>query len=242
MKKTLLVIAISAFLTACGSGGGSSNSEANTTENTAGNSVNTPAVSTVPAADKKDTSLILNDIAKSEINQFVLNGKTVNLMPQGMNPGGFFMNNGGNIFGDTLTKAVSGRKYTETRFGILVPDDADLVAFSQGTVTVLDDMPTANVETKYSGDFVNYDKNKKSFNNGTVDVGVNFALKNIKIDTFDDQTGKKLGDTMTGSITGNQFTFDSGKGKGQFYGSQAAELSGIHKDGNVVTSFGAKKQ
>ncbi|MDP8099134.1 transferrin-binding protein-like solute binding protein [Pasteurella atlantica] len=241
MKKTLLVIAISTVLTACGSGGsGGSNSNNKVVDTKKDTQTTNPIVNN--DTTKKDTTLkgvVLKDISKADINKFELNGKTIMLMPNGFNVARFLTNSGGSFNGDTLTKSVSGTKYAETRFGILAPDNADVIGFSQGKVTAVKDMPTKNAVVKYLGDFVVYEN--KEFETGTVDIDVNFGLKNIKIDAFADGSDKVI-KTAKGTISGNQFTVDSGKGKGQFYGSKAAELSGVYKDGDIVASFGAKKQ
>lgn len=224
MKRTLLVIAISTVLAACSSGGSDSSS-------------NTTPKPTTPSVKPADKNLVLNNVSKNNLNKFVLNGKTIDLVPNGISSGGFFINNGGNFAGDTLTKAISGKNYTETRFGILVPKNAEVVAFSQGSVTPLKDIPTAKANVQYLGDSVTYNIEKKDFESGKVKVDVNFGLKEIKVT----KKGTKYNATMAGTIKGNQFVLDGGNGKGQFYGQKAAELSGVHKNKNLVTAFGAKK-
>ncbi|MBR0573328.1 MULTISPECIES: hypothetical protein [Pasteurellaceae] len=181
MKKTLLVIAISTVLTACGSGGsGGSNSNNKVVDTKKDTQTTNPIVNN--DTTKKDTTLkgvVLKDISKADINKFELNGKTIMLIPNGFNVARFLTNSGGSFNGDTLTKSVSGTKYAETRFGILAPKGADVVGFSQGKVTALSDMPTKNAVVKYLGDFVVYEN--KEFETGTVDIDVNFGLKILRL-------------------------------------------------------------
>ncbi|MDP8171684.1 transferrin-binding protein-like solute binding protein [Pasteurella skyensis] len=188
--------------------------------------------------NSNERNIFLNNIPKEEINQFVLNGTEITLVPSNVSITGMIINNRGIFYGDTLTKAASGTKYSYFRFGILVPENSDMLGFSQGELTTLDDMPVSNTDVKYIGDFVNYDAGLQEFTRGDMDINVNFYNKTLTIE----QSSEQLNKTMKGDITGNTFTFDSGKGKGQFYGSQAAEMGGVHKDHNTVTSFGAKKQ
>ncbi len=169
------------------------------------------------------------------MNEFILNGTKVDLIPAGFSVGGFFTQAGGNINGDTLNRVVSGSKYQSSRFGILAPAGKDPVGFSQGEQTRVADMPLTGTDVKYSGDYAVYKIQDKTFGEtGTIDVTVNFADKKLSIKPDNHVT-------MNGNITGNAFTFDDGKGKGQFYGSQAAELGGVHKNDKYITAFGAKK-
>ncbi len=231
MKKVLLVIALSTVLTACGSSSGGS-SHSGGIDNNGGKNI-TP---TIPNKDG-NKNLVLNDVTKSDMNKLVLDGKTIELVPSFMRSKGFYR-----IQDRTSARAISGNKYKETRFGILVPDyNAKPVAISQGNVTSINDMPTQDIVVTYLGDFVGYNKDKKSFEEGEVKVDINFALKDMTINAF--KNNERLG-FMKGKVVGNQFTFGSekGQGKGQFYGSQAAELSGYHEGKHSVISFGAKKK
>ncbi len=225
MKKTLLVITLSTVLTACGSSGGSSNT---------GSVANDTGKHITPIENPKENP-VLKDV--KDMNKFTLNGKTIELIPSFIHSGGFYKTQDKNS-----ARNISGNKYKETRFGVLIPDyNEEPIAISQGNVTPVDNMPK-NIQVKYLGDFVNYSKNKKRFETGSIDVNVDFGTKEIEVDVFDNKHIEKYGDTMTGKVSGNQFTFDEGKGHGTFYGSQASELSGVHKSENSVTVFGAKKQ
>ncbi len=180
-------------------------------------------------------NLVLEDGSKLNINKFELKGQTIDLIPDDWNKAGFFTNQDNN----SLIKSVSGNKYNETRFGILVPNNTNPIAFAQGNVTPINDMPTKNIIVEYLGDYVSYNQDLKEFDYGNISIDVNFGLKDMTLSSINEHGNKE---DFKGVIIGNQFTFDNGRGKGQFYGSQASELSGTLQNEEGVTSFGAKKQ
>ncbi len=254
MKNTLLVAAISMALVACSSG-----SSVSTTDS--GKKADTPKKT---QTDKKDTDTSKKDtpkkdntpkpsrtdkiidteqhnVAQNKLNEFVLDGKDIKLIPSIISVEEIFTNVGGNINGDTLTKAVSGTKYKYARFGVLVPEGKDALSFAQGVETAVSDMPTED-GIKYAGDAITYDKGTpKTFEKGKLTAIANF--KQHKLIANPEKSDKAL----IATIDGNKFSFEktdgegAGKGSGKFYGPQAAELSGTYVGKKHTTAFGAKR-
>ncbi len=254
IQKTLLILALSGTLVACGSSSSQGshapkpNNQGTQKDTNKKNDKNdkkdekdqgdthNPTPEHGILNDKAGKHLVLVDKPTQNINKFVLDGQEIDLIPNGFTVGGIHKQVGSSINGDTLDRAVSGTRYQVSRFGIIAPAGKDAFAFSQGMHTAVGDLPSGTA-VKYKGDYVAYSlKNKTFLNNGTFDATVNFADKTLKLKPDHDDS-----DGLPAHITGNTFTFDDGKGKGRFYGSQAAELGGVYQDDQIV-AFGGKKQ
>lgn len=253
MKNTLLVAAISMVLVACSSGSSQStvspSKKADTPNKTQPSKTDketskkeTPKKETPkPSRTDKIIDTEQHNIAQSKLNEFILDGKKIDLMPAGLSAGTIFTNDGGNINGDTLTKTVSGTKFKYTRFGILRAEGKDPLSFAQGVETKVSDMPTQD-GIEYKGHAVTYKIGKDKFEKPGEFKAIAYFGKRHELIVNPDKGEKKL----TAKIKGNSFSFvdhkDKGKGTGKFYGPQAAEFSGTYVEkGHHTTAFGAKR-
>ncbi len=191
-----------------------------------------------PSRTDKNIDAEQHNVQQNKLNKFVLDGKEIDLIPAGFNIGGIFTNNGGNINGDTLTKAVSGTKYKYARFGVLRPEGKDPVVFAQGVETAVNDIPKED-GIEYKGDTITYDIGETNFEKGEFTAVANFNKHEFIVHPNNDK--KKL----VAIIDKNSFIFKNdkgeGKGIGKFYGPQAAEMAGTYVDVSHTTAFGGKK-
>lgn len=143
------------------------------------------------------------------------------------------------VNGDDLPRIISGTKYT-SRFGLIGNGNSG-IAFSQGNATA--NMPVSGT-ANYAGDYLGYNHVTNLVGKGTLQATVNFGSKSITITASNDDAGS-LGGIYVGDIEGNTFDVEGHniKGKGQFYGNNAAEFGGTFSNNNDYSAaFGAKKQ
>lgn len=257
--NTLLALAVSAFLVACGSS--SSQSSTPPTGKTTGETTGKTTGETTDKATEKTTAgtetglqitanrttgssaSISTYAPTADLNQFVINGQTIDLTPSGFSHGGFLLlgtDNGVND--DNTQRYVSGNKYSQVRFGLLTQKGSNKVTgFSQGNVTK--DMPTEGV-LSYAGDYVGYDHESAKVGTGTIQAKVDFANKKISGSSSADSNNFPGISFSNESISANGFSLnkDGVQVEAQFYGPQAAEMSGVYNNnGNYTAAFGARK-
>lgn len=173
----------------------------------------------------------------SNLNQIIIDGKTIVLTPAGISAGGFFSTDTG-INGDDFQRIVSGTNYQYSRFGFLFKTDKNpdtVTLFSQGKLTT--DMPDTG-SANYAGDYVEHDFKQQAVRTGTLTAKADFGQRSLSV--FADVDKGKA--SFKARIAGSSFATADGAGKGHFYGPQAAELGGTYLDNGAIIAFGAKKQ
>lgn len=262
INKTLIttVISISLLLSACGGGGSSSTSTlaqatpiitggGNTnTGNTNTGNTNNNGMATVSAAKTGLNGNIIsftrgkagNNTATGNtggINKVIINGRTVDFIPQGFNT------NTINIQAGNMTRVGSGNSLTHSRYGYLVEGAGTPHLFSQGNVTANAQMPSSGTAT-YIGNAVHItvsqDGKNISTTTPTANFNVDFGAKTL---TGQINTAQRV--ELSGTIRSNTFsgTKNGVTTNGYFFGDRAAELGGTYKnaDGTVSGAYGAKK-
>lgn len=171
------------------------------------------------------------------INKVIINGKTVDFIPQGFNTGTI------NMVSGNMTRVGSGNSLTHSRYGYLVENAGTPHLFSQGNVTANAQMPNSGTAT-YTGNAVHITVSQDGKNirstTPTANFNVDFGAKTL---TGQINTAQRV--ELSGTIRSNTFsgTKNGVTTNGYFFGDRAAELGGTYKnaDGTVSGAYGAKK-
>ncbi|MGY0398511.1 MAG: transferrin-binding protein-like solute binding protein [Ostreibacterium sp.] len=270
MNKILLM-ALSSFLIACGSGSSSGTTTSTPTTSTPTTSTpttSTPTTSTPTTVFGNQIKVSFSGVVigasvvngTSDINQILLDGKIITLIPKGENTKNGFMKTsaGKSNASSGSISVVSGTKYSYARSGALGKvSTKTLTFFSQGIPTADIDMPTTG-QVKYAGDYALVDRDK-DYASGVVNFTADFANKtlaakfsvhgpinssdykaNLNPKGFGPLYSTEFGTlSYQANITGNKFT--SKTIQGQFYGPKAVELGGTLTGNNIFGAFVAKK-
>lgn len=258
-KNTLLVLALTSVLVACGSSssqgstppkdkphagntGGENTGGGNTGNGSTDNGV--AEVEGIVLTGDDGEPMLYYGVKSDNLNSITIKGVTMNLLPEGYTDNGFYVEKFGSGEGK---KIVSGNKYKYTRFGVNDCDycgdeDTEFGVFAQGKVTK--DMPTTGQAT-YAGDAIGgFAAEGGEFSTGTSYVRVNFGNKEVvgKLGQWKNPHMPTL--NFNAKISGSKFV---GTGvKGGFFGPQAAEMGGAvntkHKGVETGATFGAIKQ
>lgn len=124
-----------------------------------------------------------------------------------------------------------------------VTDGKDIVSvYANGTLTEADKVPTSGTFA-YKGDAFAYSELQGDMVNATASLQVDFAAKTVNGQISN--AAYNLTETFpTAKIDGNEF-FGSSENKqvrGNFFGTNVEEVSGIYRNSSAVAAFGATKQ
>ncbi len=259
MKKTLLVIAMSTVLAACGSSGSGMSGKVvdKPTNQVSGKKDNIKKDDVKKDNVKKDdvkkddvkkddvkkdiTSMLLfNKVAKTDnIDKIIINGKTINI-PAEDDDGTIKRKNG------TIVRAVSGTEYKYVRFGFNDWNDEDKTevtdVFVQGYVTPLEEMKKlpSDKEMTYTGKASGISHDEKKWILGDSELTVKLGKEKIVKGKLFNWKDSKMSDvSFKANVTGNKF--EGNGAKGYFFGKDAAEIGGVYQSDKLAASFGAKK-
>ncbi len=266
-KQTLLVLALSSVLVACGSGssqgtstpskadtnttqGGktdNSTTDNGTTDNgttdngtTDGGNQTVPITGVLIGKDSTTGKLVWANLSENtNINTVTINGTPVDLLPANYNKKDFYT-----VLNDEGKRKmiVSGVDYLHTRFGV-VDTVETWGTFAQGKAT--DNMPTSGSAT-YTGRALGAIEgiSARSFVTGDSEFTVKFGAEKSVHGKLNNWEVADMPDLeFDAKINGNSFEGNGAKGK--FFGPNAAELGGVlnttHNGKAVGGSFGAIK-
>lgn len=256
MKHTSLITALAIAtltLTACGGGSdkstgnvatpvvnnGGNNGGGNTGGNTGNNGVNAAKTGLNGNMISFASGKAGNNTATGNtggINKVIINGKTVDFIPQGFSTGTI------NMVSGNMTRIGSGNSLTHSRYGYIVENAGTPHLFSQGNTTTK--MPQSGKAT-YAGNAVNVTVSADGKNLSTTTPTANFSV-DFGAKTLTGQINNTTRVELSGTVNGNRFsgTKNGVTTNGYFYGDNAAELGGTYKNtnGTVSGAYGAKKQ
>lgn len=255
MKYTsIALIGAMALLTACSSGGGSTqpntstpvvnantnSTNANTT--TATSSTNTPAVGSITSSrNGTKTNGFTPITTATNLNELNFMGQTISLLPDGFSVGKWFKSGGITFNGVKQSAREIYFGNSDSRFGYIATDngaDSYDVYFAQGNVTK--NLPTAST-AKYSG--VGVHEQNKSRITTKWEATADFGTKTFKGDIKDETNAAKLvGIDATFDSTGKITQTGNTNVSAQFYGDNAAEIAGTYYSKDYQGAFGGKKQ
>lgn len=255
VTKMGLCLAAVLALTACSSSG---NSRPNTDSNGNGGTVKPnpnpdPTVKpqafsghvvVVPYDGTQSASAVKSITAGANIDQLLIDGKTINLIPTGLKGKWVELadQNGGMFVGGDLSYA---------RYGSVWRNEySNEYVFSQGRVTAEADMPKVG-QVAYAGQAMYGTGSDAGWVKGVSQFNVDFGKKTLTGSVSGTAATKDLFPTVSlvADIKGNQFEgkHNGVATSGGFYGPNAAELSGLYQ-GKLANgkdfggAFGAKKQ
>lgn len=259
----LLTIALTATLiTACGSAKSSSEKGGTTATPMIGigtgtsgqannNKANISYANTSTAMTGKQTTIgtnlrasaITTTQSSGDINRLIVNGKTVEIIPEGMSNTQNIDMKDVNYNGNKITRVGSAAALKSARYGYLKDgDNGTPVLFAHGNTST--SIPTAGVFT-YTGNAVNVALSKDG---KSTTVSTHSATFRADFDTkyLSGQISTIAPIKFVTKINGNQFEgANSGYiASGHFYGDKAGELAGVYRsaDGTVSGAFGATKK
>lgn len=121
-------------------------------------------------------------------------------------------------------------------------EQAIISVYANGTLTEADKVPTSGTFT-YKGDAFAYSEKQGDLVKAAASLQVDFAAKTVNGQISN--AAYNLTETFpTAKIDGNEF-FGSSENKqvrGNFFGTNAEEVSGIYRNNSAVAAFGATKQ
>lgn len=256
--KYILSIALGFALSACGSsGGGSGDSSPNVNSGHGGQSTGTqkpdPSIKpsqvsgqavVIPYDGSQPVSDLKSVTNGQNIDQLLIDGKTINLIPTGLGGKWVELNTkeGGMFVGGNLSYA---------RYGSVWRDEySNEYVFSQGVATAEADMPKMG-QVSYVGQAMYGETGDRSgWVKGVSQFNVDFGRKTLAGSVTGSGGTQDLFPviSLVADIKGNKFegTHNGVSAVGGFYGPNAAELSGVYqgqKNGkDFGGAFGAKKQ